>query len=63
MIKKGWCKILVVGGEEWLGNIRKVGVNESVVEVPRWNGEEETIETYDIPNECLIQDKDNPFRE
>jgi hypothetical protein len=55
-LKTGWCKILVVGGEEWVGNIRVVGVNESVVEVPRWDGNAETIETYDIPNEFLIQE-------
>ncbi len=57
-LKTGWCKILIVGGDEWVGNIREVGDNESVVEVPRWDGNAETIETYDIPNECLVQNVD-----
>jgi len=59
-LKTGWCEISVdIDGEEetWIGNIRKVGKEESEVEVPRWceDTETETIETYDIPNDCMIQ--------
>jgi|TARA_B100000965_G_scaffold260581_1_gene219731 hypothetical protein len=61
-LKIGWCEISVdIDGEKetWLGNIRKVGQEESVVEVPRWDEdtETETIETYDIPNNCMTQEK------
>ena len=59
-LKTGWCEISVdIDGEKetWIGNIRKVGKEESEVEVPRWcaDTETETIETYDIPNNCMTQ--------
>ena len=59
-LKTGWCEISVdIDGEKetWIGNIRKVGKEESEVEVTRWcaDTETETIETYDIPNNCMTQ--------